>query len=427
MNILRFITAGSVDDGKSTLIGRLLFDSKAVSHDVLHTLEHQSRNMPDGELDLSLLTDGLRAEREQGITIDVAYKYFNTPRRKFIIADAPGHVQYTRNMVTGASNADLAIILVDARQGVVEQTHRHSLVAALMGIPHLVVAVNKMDLVGYDEEVFYRIAADFQKLSQKLEIQDAVFIPISALAGDNIVTYSKNMPWYEGETLLEHLETVEVKRDFPENDARFSVQYVIRPHGPDFHDYRGYAGSLRSGFIRRGDRVRVLPAGIETTVTAIEVHQQKVDSAFAPQPMVLHLEHDIDISRGDTIVRTEDVQPFVTQDIELDICWMSERPLQPGDRYLLRHNATTAKAIVKEIIFRKNVHTFGQEATGSLQLNDIARIRLRTAKPIVFDAYRKNRGTGGIILINENTFDTVAAGMLHATTPSEVPVSEFAI
>ena len=427
MNILKFITAGSVDDGKSTLIGRLLYDSKAVSHDILHTLERQSRNKPDCELDLSLLTDGLRAEREQGITIDIAYKYFNTPRRKFIIADAPGHVQYTRNMVTGASNADLAIILVDARHGVVEQTHRHSMVAALMGIPHLVVAINKMDLVGYAEETFYRIAADYQKLAQKLDLQEVVFVPLSAYIGDNVVTRTENMPWYTGPTLLEHLEIVELSHDVPDNEARFSVQYVIRPRTEALHDYRGYAGAIRSGFFQRGDRVRMLPSGIETTLKTIEVHQQEVESAFAPQPVVLHLEDDIDISRGDTIVRVADTQPFVSQDIDLDICWMSERPLYPGDRLLLRHNSTMVKAIVKEIYHRTDVHTFEQRAAGNLQLNDIASIRLRTAKPIVYDAYKKNRTTGGLILVNEHTFDTVAAGMLRESTVSETYKTDFAI
>lgn len=414
MNILKFITAGSVDDGKSTLIGRLLFDSKAISHDVLHTLERQSRNKLDGELDLSLLTDGLRAEREQGITIDVAYKYFNTSRRKFIIADAPGHVQYTRNMVTGASNADLAIILIDARHGVVEQTHRHSLVAALMGIPHVLVAVNKMDLTGYEEESFYRIAAEFQKLAQKLDIQGVVFIPISAYAGDNVVSQSENMPWYTGPTLLGHLESVELSHDLPDDEARFSVQYVIRPRTEELHDYRGYAGMVRSGFFRRGDRVRVLPAGIETTLKTIEIHQQEVDEASAFQPAVMHFEDDIDISRGDSIVRTEGLQPVVSQELELDICWMGERPLQVGDRYLLRHNNATAKAVVREIRHRTNVHTFDREPAENLHLNDIARVRLHTSRPLVYDAYHINRSTGGLILINENTFDTVAAGMLHA-------------
>ncbi len=426
MNILKFITAGSVDDGKSTLIGRLLYDSKAVSHDVLHTLERQSRNKPDGELDLSLLTDGLRAEREQGITIDVAYKYFNTPRRKFIIADAPGHVQYTRNMVTGASNADLAIILIDARQGVVEQTHRHSLVAALMGIPHIVAVVNKMDLVGYEEQTFYRIAADYQKLSQKLGLRQVTFLPLSALAGDNVVTASEKMPWYTGKTLLEHLETVELQVVRPEIETRFQVQYVIRPRTEELHDYRGYAGALRSGQFRRGDRVRILPAGIETTLQAIEVNQQQVEVASAPQPVVLHFADDIDISRGDSVVRIDDLQPAVSQDLDLDICWMSERPLYAGDRLLLRHNAQTVKAIVKEIYYRVDVHSLEQQPAEQLNLNDIAYIRLRTAKPLVFDAYQLNRSTGGLILINENTFDTVAAGMLHAA-PVEEPQPEFAI
>lgn len=427
MNILKFITAGSVDDGKSTLIGRLLFDSKAVSHDILHTLERQSKNKPDGELDLSLLTDGLRAEREQGITIDVAYKYFNTPRRKFIIADAPGHVQYTRNMVTGASNADLAIILIDARHGVVEQTHRHSLVASLVGIPHIVAAVNKMDLVDYDEEVFYRIAADYQKLAQKLGLQEITFIPMSALAGDNVVTLSEKMPWYTGKTLLEHLETVELSETNEEVAPRFQVQYVIRPRTEELHDYRGYAGALRSGNFRKGDRVVVLPAGIESTIKAIEVNQQEVEEAFAPQPVVLHLADDIDISRGDTIVRLDSAQPAVTQDLDLDVCWMSERPLYPGDRLLVRHNSATVKAIVKEIYHRVDVHTFEQQEAEQLKLNDIATIRLRTAKPLVFDSYKQNRSTGGLILVNDNTFDTVGAGMLHEVPVTETLQQDFAI
>jgi sulfate adenylyltransferase subunit 1 len=427
MNILKFITAGSVDDGKSTLIGRLLFDSKAVSHDILHAIERQSRNKPDGELDLSLLTDGLRAEREQGITIDVAYKYFNTPKRKFIIADAPGHVQYTRNMVTGASNADLAIILIDARQGVVEQTHRHTLIASLMGIPHLVAAINKMDLVGYDEHKFYRIAADYKKLAENLGIDAVTFIPISALAGDNVVSLSKNTPWYEGKTLLDHLETVETKTDTASTGSRFQVQYVIRPRTEALHDYRGYAGSLASGTLRRGDRIRVLPSGIESVIQAIEVHQTAVEEAFAPQPVVIHLEHDIDISRGDSIVKIEEHQPEVGQDIELDICWMSERPLQRGDKYLVRHGASQSKAFVREILYRTDVHTFERQEATALQLNDIARIRLRTARPLVYDAYQENRNSGGLILINENTFDTVAAGMLLRPALQDHTHTEFAI
>lgn len=418
MNILKFITAGSVDDGKSTLIGRLLYDSKAVSHDILHTLEHQSRNKADGELDLSLLTDGLRAEREQGITIDVAYKYFSTPQRKFIIADAPGHVQYTRNMVTGASNADLAIILVDARQGVVEQTHRHSLIASLMEIPHIVLAINKLDLVGYSEAQFYKIAADYQKLAAKLGIDNVTFIPISALAGDNVVEPSANMPWYTGPTLLHHLENVALQPE-AENDApRFQVQYVIRPKSDDLHDYRGYAGSLRSGTFRRGDQVVVLPAGIETQITAIEVNQVQVEEAFAPQPLVLHLADDIDISRGDAIARI-DAQPIVSQDLEATLCWMSERPLRAGDKLLLRQNSATVKAIVKTIEHRVDVHSFEQQASETLQLNDIGLVRLRTAQPLVFDAYHENRHSGGFILINENTHDTVAAGLLQNSSVAD--------
>ena len=427
MQILKFITAGSVDDGKSTLIGRLLYDSKAVSHDILHTLERQSKNKQGGEIDLSLLTDGLRAEREQGITIDVAYKYFNTSRRKFIIADAPGHVQYTRNMVTGASNADLAIILIDARQGVVEQTHRHSMVAALMGIPHLVVAINKMDLVGYDEQVFYRIAADYQKLSQRLNAPEITFIPVSALTGDNIVDPSPNMPWYTGKTLLDHLETVPVEEKDTATEARFQVQYVIRPRTDDLHDYRGYAGSLRSGQLAVGDTVRVLPVDIVTTVKAIESNQQPLEYAVALQPVIVHLEDDIDISRGDTFVKVLETAPSVSQDLDVDLCWMSERALKIGDKYLLRHNSTTVKAIVREIYHRTDVHSFEQHPADELRLNDIARIRVRTSKPIVFDAYQYNRNTGGLILINENSFDTVAAGMLLPQHQENAPITEFAI
>lgn len=418
MKILKFITAGSVDDGKSTLIGRLLFDSKAVSHDILEAIERQSRNRNAGAVDLSLLTDGLRAEREQGITIDVAYKYFSTPRRKFIIADAPGHVQYTRNMVTGASNADLAIILIDARQGVVEQTHRHSLIASLMGIPNLVVAVNKMDLVGYQESVFNQIVSDYKALADKLEASTVSFIPISALAGDNVVEASAEMSWYQGPTLLEYLETVDIPGEDLSEDARFQVQYVIRPMTDALHDYRGYAGSLRSGTLSRGERVLVLPTGIETEISAIEVNQQQVDTAHAPQPVVLHLADDIDISRGDTIVPADN-PPVVSQDLEAVVCWMSERPLKVGDKYLVRHNSATVKAVVKAIEHRWDVHTYEQHPTETLQLNDIALIRLRAARPLAFDAYRKNRKNGGIILINENSFDTAGAGLLQ-----ELPIVE---
>jgi len=300
-------------------------------------------------------------------------------------------------------------------------------VAALMGIPHIVVAVNKMDLVDYDEKTFYHIAAEYQKLAQKLDLKEVKFIPLSAYVGDNVVEPSKNMDWYEGQTLLEYLETVEVNQDWPEYDARFQVQYVIRPRTEELHDYRGYAGALRSGTLKKGDRVLILPSGIETTLKAIEVHQKEVEEAFAPQPVVLHLEDDIDLSRGDSLVRLADLPPAVTQDLELDVCWMSERSLQVGDRYLLRHNATTVKAIVKEIQYRVNVHTFEQEPADSLALNDIARIRLRTAKPLVFDAYKQNRATGSLILINENTFDTVAAGMLLEKKREEDLATEFAI
>lgn len=412
MNILRFITAGSVDDGKSTLIGRLLYDSHAVSHDILHTLERQTRNKENGEVDLALLTDGLRAEREQGITIDVAYKYFNTPKRKFIIADAPGHVQYTRNMVTGASSADLVIILVDARQGVVEQTYRHSLIASLMGIKHFVVAINKMDLVQFDENVFNGIVKSYKELASKINVQNLVFIPISALSGDNVVDASSKMPWYQGPTLLQHLEALPIEPVDLQSPPRFQVQYVIRPQSEKLHDYRGYAGSLRSGELHKGQRVLVLPAGIETTIKAIEVNSQEVENAFAPQAIVLHLSDNIDVSRGDFIVPADEV-PESSVDLEATLCWMSERPLHVGDRFLLRHHSASMKVVVKAIEYRWDVNQYTHEPVERLGLNDIAHVRIRTARPLFFDPYTQNRNTGSFILVHEHNFDTVAAGLLH--------------
>lgn len=410
MKMLKFITAGSVDDGKSTLIGRLLYDSNAVSHDVLHTIERQTRNQLPGAIDLSLLTDGLRAEREQGITIDIAYKYFHTERRKFIIADAPGHVQYTRNMITGASNADLAIILIDARQGVVEQTHRHSLIASLVGIPNLIVAINKMDLVDYQQSVYEQIVGDYRKKLGSLGVRDIQYIPISALTGDNIVKVSTNMPWYKGKSLLTQLEEVEILPDRQAEQARFQVQYVIRPQSEQLPDYRGYAGSIMSGVLSVGDAVTILPSGISSTITQIEVNQKNVTQAFAPQPVVLHLSDDIDISRGDYIVPSA-AQPMLSSTLDATICWMHERPLRAGDRLLLRYKSGTVKTMVQEIEYRLDVHSFEHLPATILQLNDIAKVRLRTAQPVPYDPYVVNRRTGSFILVQEDSGDTVAAGM----------------
>ena len=419
MDILRFITCGSVDDGKSTLIGRLLFDSHAVSLDILNAIERQTKNKANGEIDLSLLTDGLRAEREQGITIDVAYKYFTTPKRKFIIADAPGHVQYTRNMVTGASNADLAIVLVDARQGVIEQTRRHSLISSLLGIPRIVVAINKMDLVGFDPSVYQQIVADYAALAAQLGLKDVKYIPMSALNGDNVVDKSAKLAWYEGGTLLEYLESVEVAADTNLTDARFQVQYVIRPRDEKHHDYRGYAGRIQSGVYKKGDKVSVLPSGIESTIARIETNLRDVDSAHVGQSVVLHLADDIDISRGDSIVVTNETQEAtVSNEIEAHICWFDERQqLHEGTKLMLQNGANSVKAIVREIEYKYDISTLEKvSAVGDRgavgKLNDIVKVLLKTAKPIVFDKYGQNRQTGSFVLVNENTCNTVAAGMI---------------
>ncbi len=413
MDLLKFITCGSVDDGKSTLIGRLLFDSSAVSPDILEAIERQSRNKPDGEIDLSLITDGLRSEREQGITIDVAYKYFSTERRKFIIADAPGHVQYTRNMVTGASNADAALILIDARNGVIEQTRRHSAIAALLGIPHVVVCVNKMDMVGYEQAIFQQIVADYQAFAQTLGFKHQAFIPLSALAGDNVVERSGRMPWYTGPSLLEHLETLDVTADRNGHEPRFQVQYVIRPKSDDLHDYRGYAGQVQSGVYRKGDRVTVFPSGLSTSITAIEVNQQAVDEAFAPQPAVLHLADDLDIGRGATIVHSDHL-PTVSQDVEAMLCITDNTPLRVGARFLLQHNSAVVKAVVKDVYYKLDINTLEKIAQPhTLGMNDLAHVRLRTSEPLAFDSYHINRKTGAFILIHENTHQTVAAGIIQ--------------
>ncbi|MCC3155684.1 50S ribosome-binding GTPase [Hymenobacter sp. 15J16-1T3B] len=414
MDLLRFITCGSVDDGKSTLIGRLLYDSDAVSLDVLAALEEQNRTSAAGTVDLALLTDGLRAEREQGITIDVAHKYFTTPRRKFIITDTPGHVQYTRNMVTGASNADLAIVLVDARQGVVEQTRRHSIVAALLGIRHFVLAVNKIDLVGYSEQVFRDIVADYAAVADQLGLRQVVSIPISALNGDNVVKASANLPWYQGPNLLAHLETVDVSREASTDAGRFQVQYVIRPQTAALPDYRGYAGRIQSGVYRAGEKVVVLPAGIETTLAAIEIDQQPVSVAVAPQAVVLRLADDVDVSRGDTIAPLTQA-PEPTRELEATLCWMEERALRPGRKLLVQHHAAKTKAVVQTIMSKTDIQSFTQQEASEARLNDIVRVRLKTAAPLAADTYQQNRTTGAFVLLDEQTGATLAAGLIEQT------------
>ncbi|HEY8968070.1 MAG TPA: GTP-binding protein [Puia sp.] len=415
MDLLRFITAGSVDDGKSTLIGRLLYDSKSILADQLEALEKQSRNKEDGEIDLALLTDGLRAEREQGITIDVAYKYFSTPKRKFIIADAPGHIQYTRNMVTGASNANLIIILVDARNGVVEQTRRHSIIASLLNIPHVVVAINKMDLVDYSEDVYNNIAIDYAEIAKTLNLKDVVYLPISALKGDNIVERSDKLKWYEGPTLLELLEETELEKDIDLTHGRLPVQYVIRPQSEDheLHDYRGYAGKIVSGIYRKGDEVTVLPAGLTSRIRSVETGGKEVEEAFAPQSVVLQLEDDIDISRGDLIVKN-DHQPRVDQELEVLLCWMDSKPLIRGNKYLLQLGSRVVRSVVKDIEYQLDVNTLEKNfSPGGIGLNDIVKATIRTASPLPFDSYRELRAGGGAILIDETSYVTVGACMIQ--------------
>jgi len=413
VDILRFITAGSVDDGKSTLIGRLLFDSKSILIDQLEAIEKQSKNRADGEIDLALLTDGLRAEREQGITIDVAYKYFSTPKRKFIIADAPGHIQYTRNMVTGASNSELAIILIDARNGVVEQTRRHSIITSLLNIPHVVVAINKMDLVNYSEDVYNNIVIDYQQVAQSLGLKDIKYIPISALNGDNIVEKSVKFSWYEGESLLHYLENVQLDSDVNLTDARFSVQYVIRPQAPELHDYRGYAGKVISGIYHKGDKIIVLPSGIESTIKAIEIGGREIEEAYALQSVVLHLEDDVDISRGDMIVPINN-QPALEQEFEVLLCWMGNKPLIPGNKYFLQTNSRVVRSVVKEIEYKLDVNTLQKNySPEKAVLNDIIKATIKTASPIAFDSYKKLRQNGGAILIDETSSVTVGACMIQ--------------
>jgi sulfate adenylyltransferase subunit 1 len=411
MDLLKFITAGSVDDGKSTLIGRLLYDSKSIMIDQLEAIEKQTKNREDGEIDLALLTDGLRAEREQGITIDVAYKYFSTPKRKFIIADAPGHIQYTRNMVTGASNSDLAIILIDARNGVVEQTRRHSIIASLLAIPRVVVAINKMDLVNYSEDTYNNIVIDYAEVAKKLGLQQVTYIPISALDGDNIVEPSTHMPWFEGTPLLQFLETVPLDNTINHTDARFPVQYVIRPQTDDLHDYRGYAGKINSGVYRRGDAVTILPSGIETTIDRIELGTTEVAEAFAPQSVVMHLSDDVDVSRGDTIVLSNQL-PTVSQELDVLLCWMDTKPLKPGNKYFLQHNSKVVKSVVKSIHYKLDVNSLLQEENPThANLNEIVSVTIKTASPLAFDKYKTLRSNGGFILIDETSLVTVGACM----------------
>ena len=412
-DLLRVATAGSVDDGKSTLIGRLLYDSKQVFEDQLEHVEETSKRRGDGYVNLALLTDGLRAEREQGITIDVAYRYFATPKRKFIIADTPGHIQYTRNMVTGASTADLAIVLVDARKGVLEQSRRHAFIAALLGIPHLLVAVNKMDLVDYDEAVFDRIEDEFRSFAAGLELHELTVIPISALDGDNVVDRSKKMDWYEGPPVLHHLEHVHVASDRNLHDARFPVQYVIRPMSGEHHDYRGFAGQVASGVFRPGDEVVVLPSGRTSRIAAIDTFDGEVAEAYPPMSVTLRLEDEVDVSRGDMICHTAS-RPAETREIDATVCWMADEPLRPGARYALKHTTSTVKAKVDAIEHRVDIHTLApdREAT-ELSLNEIGRVRLRTSAPLITDPYRTNRRTGAFILIDEATNVTVGAGMVE--------------
>jgi len=413
MDLLRFITSGSVDDGKSTLIGRLLFDSKSILSDQLEAIEKQTKNKANGAIDLALLTDGLRAEREQGITIDVAYKYFSTPKRKFIIADAPGHIQYTRNMITGASNADLIVVLIDARNGITEQTRRHSIIASLLKIPQVLVAVNKMDLVGYSEAVYQEICHEYQGIAQNLGLNQVQYIPVSALSGDNIVSHSSHMNWYKGDTLLGMLESVEVVEQKNLDGSRMPVQYVIRPQGTQLHDYRGYAGRITAGSFRKGQKVRVEPAGYNATISAVEMAGQEIEEGVHMQSVVILLEEDLDISRGD-LISSADNPPSVEQDLDVLLCWMDQKPLQAGNRYLLQLNSTRVKALVSEIHFKLDVNSLEKiPSNNTASLNDVLSARIRTAQALAFDPYAKSRSGGGGILIDETSNLTVAAFMIQ--------------
>ncbi len=410
--LLRFSTAGSVDDGKSTLIGRLLYDSKSIFEDQLEAIENTSRRKGHNGVDLALFTDGLRDEREQGITIDVAYRYFTTPKRKFIIADTPGHVQYTRNMVTGASTANATIILVDARHGVIEQTKRHAFIASLLHIPHVIVCINKMDLVNFKEEVFEDIAEQFTEFASKLLIKDIRFIPISALLGDNVVNRSEQMPWYQDAPLLHTLETMHISSDLNKVDARFPVQTVLRPQRDGFIDYRGYAGRIASGFYRKGDKVTIMPSGFSSTIKSITGPNGDLQEAFAPMSIAIELEDDIDVGRGDMIVRSNNT-PETSQDIEVMLCWLHNNPAQPRAKYTLMHTSNEQKAMIKEVMYKYDINTMDRiKEDKELKMNDISKVKIRTTKPLMIDSYRDNRFTGSIILIDDKTNETVAAGMI---------------
>lgn len=410
--LLRFSTAGSVDDGKSTLIGRLLYDSKSIFEDQYDAIKTTSERRGEENVNLALLTDGLKAEREQGITIDVAYRYFSTPNRKFIIADTPGHIQYTRNMVTGASTANVALILIDARNGIVEQTRRHAFIASLLQIPHLVICINKMDLVDYSEEAYNRIKEEFSDFSYKLDVRDVHFIPMSALNGDNVVDKSDKMPWYGGSSLLYFLENVHIGSDHNLIDCRFPVQYVIRPYNDDYHDYRGYAGRIAGGVFKKGDKVMLLPSGFTSTIDKIVTYDGDLDEAYPPMSVTLLLSDDLDLSRGDMIVR-ENNHPTITQDLEVMVCWFNEKPLQLRGKYALLHTTQEARCIIKEIRYKLNINTLHRnEEDKTIGMNDIARVVIRTTKPLFTDSYRRNRITGSLLFVDEGTNETVGAGMI---------------
>jgi sulfate adenylyltransferase subunit 1 len=410
--LLRFTTAGSVDDGKSTLIGRLLYDSKSIFEDQLEAVEASSAKKGFDYVDLSLLTDGLKSEREQGITIDVAYRYFATPKRKFIIADTPGHIQYTRNMVTGASTANLALILIDARKGLVEQTFRHSYIASLLKIPHVIVCINKMDLVNYDEATYDRIVEEYKAFSSKLEVSDVQFVPISALAGDNVVNRSEKTTWYQGATLMHMLETVHIESDYNHIDSRFPVQYVVRPQSKEYHDFRGYAGRVAGGIFRPGDDVVVLPSGFNSKIKTIEFGGKQLQEAFAPMSITMTLTDEIDVSRGDIIAKPNN-HPQSEQDLDLMLCWMNQRPVNLNTKFYVRHTTREVRGVLKEIQYKLDINSLSRvENVDQLMMNEIARVKIRTAQPLFFDSYRKNRITGSLILVDEGTNETVAAGMI---------------
>lgn len=410
--LLRFTTAGSVDDGKSTLIGRLLYDSKSIFEDQLEAIETTSKKKGHDGVDLALFTDGLRDEREQGITIDVAYRYFTTPKRKFIIADTPGHIQYTRNMVTGASTANVATILVDARHGVIEQTKRHAFIASLLQIPHIIVCINKMDLVDFSEEVYNNIVSQFEEISSKMLVKDVRFIPMSALLGDNVVNKSENMKWYQGAPMLHTLETMHISSDINKVDARFPVQTVLRPQRDEFIDYRGYAGRVASGIFRPGDEITVMPSGFTSKIKTIDTLDGALEEAFAPMSISMTLEDDIDISRGDMIVRSNN-KPEASQDIEVMLCWLNNSPAKPRSKYTIKHTSNDQKAMIKEVVYKIDINTLERiNDDVELKMNDISKVKIRTTKPLMIDSYRENRTTGSIILVDDATNETVAAGMI---------------